>query len=152
LQTEPFWWYFYSALPRALGTSIGLIPIGCLLNRRVRVVLIPALGFIFLFSFLPHKELRFIFPAIPLLNIAASVAADVMWKARGKNFYRALVAVGVMSLVVFNATVSTAMLVVSSKNYPGGSALYKMQQLEDCTSSHVNVHIDVFSAQTGVSR
>jgi alpha-1,6-mannosyltransferase len=146
-------WYFYSALPRALGATLPLIPVGAVLNRRVSVAIFPALFFVFLFSFLPHKELRFIFPAIPLLNVGAAVGADVVWKSRGKNFYRALVAVGVMTLVLFNAVFSTALLIVSSKNYPGGSALYKMHQLEECLSDgKVEVHIDVFSAQTGVSR
>ncbi len=47
--------------------------------------------------------------------------------------------------------ISTALLTVSSKNYPGGNALLKLHQLEHL-SSPLNIHIDVYSAQTGVSR
>ena len=45
------------------------------------------------------------------------------------------------------------LLYISSHNYPGGTALMKLQDLESAqTTPAVNLHIDVFSAQTGISR
>ncbi|CAM9768167.1 unnamed protein product, partial [Ectocarpus sp. 12 AP-2014] len=105
----PFYWYFVSALPRALSGTALLIPIGLLRNpsrplqllrrpaaveaiidsqasfffflsshvgrRRLQVFsyLLPGVAMVFLYSALPHKELRFIFPALPLFNLAAGV-------------------------------------------------------------------------------
>lgn len=74
--TQPFLWYFYSALPRALLLSLAFVPFAtkkCMKN----LFLIAAL-FIASYSFLPHKELRFILYVIPVLNTCAANTVAIM--------------------------------------------------------------------------
>ncbi|KAH9630810.1 hypothetical protein HF086_001038 [Spodoptera exigua] len=77
--TSPFLWYFYSALPRGLGPSLVLIPVGLYLDRRLIQYAAPAIVYILLYSFLPHKELRFIIYVFPLLNMASAAACSYVF-------------------------------------------------------------------------
>jgi alpha-1,6-mannosyltransferase len=49
-----------------------------LLDRSVWTFVWPIVLYLALFSLLPHKELRFIFNAIPILNMAAAVVRTRM--------------------------------------------------------------------------
>mgnify|MGYP001137131221 CR=1 FL=1 len=75
-----------------------------------RTLLAPIVAFIALFSFLPHKELRFLFPAVPLLyTLAALGAATVAAAALAASPMHSTV-----SATVKNATVSSRASVSSS--------------------------------------
>ncbi|GIY92510.1 dol-P-Man:Man(7)GlcNAc(2)-PP-Dol alpha-1,6-mannosyltransferase [Caerostris extrusa] len=149
--TSPWAWYFYSALPRALCSSIVFIPFAFKLDYRVRTLIYPALGFIVLYSFLPHKELRFIIYTIPLLNVAAARTCAHLWNNRFKSIiWGILFQIAVLQLLV-NVCATVIILSISSHNYPGGVAMIKLHEIES-EAKDLNIHIDVYSAQTGVSR
>ena len=57
--THPPWWYFTSALPRALLGALPLAAAGSYLEARTRPLLAVVLAFVALYSWLPHKEVSF---------------------------------------------------------------------------------------------
>lgn len=151
---SPWHWYATSALPRALAGSVPLAVAGAVVDRRARSVAAVAAAFIAAYSFLPHKELRFILPAVPLLNAVAAVGVSrvfnsapaaaakkgtagrgrVAKKAAGLVFgvdrlrsLAALLAVG----AALAATGALSLLAASaaSVNYPGGAALARLHAL-----------------------
>ncbi|KAI4502059.1 hypothetical protein M0802_002741 [Mischocyttarus mexicanus] len=150
--TSPFFWYFYSALPRGLAVSYILIPLGIFWDARVRAFTVPAIIFVVLFSFLPHKELRFIIYVFPLLNVATAAACHRIWENRGKSPWNGILSIIVVGHLVLNTIFSMFLLCVASCNYPGGLAIARLHRLEQNSTESVYVHIDNLATQTGVSR
>lgn len=170
--TEPWYWYFTSALPRSCLAAYplaALSPFGLLVSHgragpRFKValrMLLPAFSFVALYSFLPHKELRFIFYALPAFNVAASLWIGGLWEAwKGQGhsltpqkrcnkstarnlsiFFLLTIAAGSGAVILFAGA--------SYNNYPGGDALRRLHKLSDQGGS---VHVGVRAAMTGVSR
>jgi alpha-1,6-mannosyltransferase len=116
--------------------------------RSALYFLAPAVLFVGLYSYLPHKELRFVLPALPLFTVAAAVAADRLLAlapsaplfplsllARGADArpqptaswrWRALARGGQLALLAswgLMLLCSHALLLAAQHNYPGGEAL-----------------------------
>lgn len=148
--TQPFHWYFTGALPRALVCAYLFAPLGCYLEPRIRRHVISIVLFVCLYSWLPHKELRFIFYALPILNLASAIFVARILQNFQKSFTYKVISVGIAGMILVTALYSMGLLYISSYNYPGGYALSSLHQLEQ--SKDVYVHIDVYTAMTGASR
>ncbi|ETW10429.1 hypothetical protein, variant [Aphanomyces invadans] len=172
--THPFHWYFASALPRIMLTTVLLLPLGAtslgsvvsgsksipemiqtlraaaFVDSATCKYFVPVVLYVFLFSFLPHKELRFVLNAVPMLNYVAAVGATKVWRNRTKNRWPVVVALGSIVLTLAGSVVFT---LASHANYPGGVAFQRLHELTS-TVQHIpkTVHIDVAAAMTGVSR
>ncbi|XP_023935933.1 dol-P-Man:Man(7)GlcNAc(2)-PP-Dol alpha-1,6-mannosyltransferase [Bicyclus anynana] len=149
--TSPFLWYFYSALPRGLGPSIVLLPIGMYLDRRIVPVVVPAVVYILLFSFLPHKELRFIIYVFPLLNVSSAVTCSYVYIRRTKAPIYELLFWGIVMIMICNIAFCVALTLVAMTNYPGGVAMIRFHKVLK-NEPYVHLHISNLAAQTGVTR
>jgi alpha-1,6-mannosyltransferase len=177
-------WYLTAALPKALLGSALLIPLAVLRLPEAVVgspqgggwydatwlpYLAAVTAFVGLYSCLGHKEVRFLFPGLPLLNTAAAVGLArldrVAWPAKTEDqdhtmttreTRRWLVRIShgaALALLVLSLGASTAFVAVSRHNYPGGVALEYLATLttyKDDPAAMV-VYIDNAAAMTGVS-
>eukprot|EP01024_Parvocaulis_polyphysoides_P046029 TRINITY_DN4319_c0_g5_i1.p1 TRINITY_DN4319_c0_g5~~TRINITY_DN4319_c0_g5_i1.p1 ORF type:complete len:270 (+),score=28.21 TRINITY_DN4319_c0_g5_i1:86-895(+) len=174
----PFHWYFSSAVPRALQGTIFLLFYGFSCERRIRGYFFVVFIWIFLYSFLGHKELRFIFGAIPIFNLVSATGLNRLWINRRKSNADLLRLLIGISLLLISLCGTILITMISIHNYPGGYALKKLHEIErfdpffynqtqilnfqnslniqqnaqNVQNVHFNVHISVFPAMTGVSR
>ena len=156
---SPWHFYFTNALPRLMMNPTSYlicIPVA-LLNVATRArsldLLVPLLSFVALYSFLPHKEWRFILYVIPGLTGIAAAGASWIWTRRGKSVVYAALSLVLVGSVLTSFVASTAILGISSLNYPGGEALQVLQHgIEHPQKPHFNVYVDNLASQTGVTR
>ncbi|KAJ6189661.1 hypothetical protein N7519_004569 [Penicillium mononematosum] len=166
--TEPWSFYFLNALPRLLFNPLSyLLAIPIALRQPATrspalALLIPALSFVAIYSFQPHKEWRFIVYIIPSLTAVAALGAAYLWTHRSRSVFARLAtrALAISTLAVFCLS-NFVLLPASAANYPGGQALDAMHyqhsilretDLHDTTNASVNVYLGNLACQTGVTR
>ena len=203
--TSPWHWYATSALPKAMLLTSLLVPLsvirfpgmietwalkrkeknafqvyschasGVYFDARVVPFVLPIICFIGIYSKLPHKEIRFIFPSLPMLNLSASLglarlhsaafpvpkekeeghAEESGKKARIPSYLAKFLFMCGMGSVFVTFAGSSIFVAVSARNYPGGAALALLQRhIEESDSNNqqeVSIYVDVASAMSGVS-
>ncbi|KAG7349010.1 Alg9-like mannosyltransferase family-domain containing protein [Nitzschia inconspicua] len=212
--TSPWYWYFLSAVPKAMLLTILLVPLSTVRVMEILVAwerkiwrpnrsrdgnpndhdsmtqllsfsnvvdgtwlpfLLPTLSFVALYSFLGHKEIRFIFPAIPILNLCAAAGMSRLHRLVFSPFHgkerddptatsKTSSWIAVFGFLVgiacmcFSLCGSLAFVAVSRLNYPGGIALTELlhhivdvQPFSNTKPATISVHIDVAAAMSGVS-
>jgi alpha-1,6-mannosyltransferase len=165
--TSPYIYYFSSLLPRLLLNPlilIALIPLSLIIPAtrfQSRDLVIPSVLFIAIYSLQPHKESRFIIYVVPALTAAASLSASYIWTRRSKSIFYSFGALFLAASITSSFAGSTAMLLISSLNYPGGEALSRLHNFlaQDPSSiptingtGLVQIHMDVLSCMTGITR
>ena len=126
----------------------------------------PVLLFIVLYSFLPHKEMRFIYPVFPMLYLITAMGVLKLERRKFKflcNTSHLTQRIQHLSLanimLCISALISLFFLFLSSYNYPGGYGMMSLNKdIRLLIKSRPNfplpikVHIDELSAMNGVSR
>lgn len=155
---SPFHFYFSSALPRLLFNPLTYylcIPIAISMHsirKPARDVLLPNIFFVFLYSFQPHKEWRFIVYAVPPLLAVAAEGASWIWTRRAKSLLYRFLSLCLVASVFASFASSFAMLAISRLNYPGAEALNRLHTIADGKHRTVSVHMDTSSCMTGITR
>jgi len=165
----------------AIVTELGVCLFSGGIDHQLLGVVGPAATFTALYSFLPHKELRFIFPAIPLLTLAAAVGlskllpgdaveeAEAAPEAKAPSartrsarwVVAAAINAGLVLLLFLAVTANRLFWISAEHNYPGGHALKALVSTHipsaaastgECSATPITVHIGVDAAMSGVTR
>lgn len=156
---SPWHYYFTSALPRLLLNPLALPLILLALaypatRRPAASLVLPSLLYVALYSFLPHKESRFVFYVVPPLTAAAALGANVIASRRTKSLTYRLGFLLLVGSLIASAAAASGLLLLSSLNYPGGEALEQLRAVVQSDASApptVLVHADVLTCMTGLT-
>ena len=158
---EP-WHYYLVSLPKLLLNPLAPILIASTVVitwyasvsfmdtvRQLRYIIIIPILYVLGFSYLSHKEWRFIIYIIPLLTTAASISAAYIHHQRAKSLFYRLIHILLFLSVLGSLVLSFTMGIVSSTNYPGAMALDSLHTI--CNSSNAKVYLDIPTRMTGAT-
>ncbi|ODV96082.1 hypothetical protein PACTADRAFT_40306 [Pachysolen tannophilus NRRL Y-2460] len=167
---EPFGAYFFKYFKTLFFPPIvpslilpGLFFNTCSKVNTIRTIGLSSLLYVFLMSFQPHKEWRFIIYAIPgITMLGANGAVYVTTRSNKifKFFFNVFIGISTVTAIAS----STFMLYASSLNYPGGTALQILnERLIDkdfslnndlfmpTNKKNITIHMDVPACMTGIT-
>ncbi|KAK3818556.1 MAG: Alg9-like mannosyltransferase family-domain-containing protein [Benniella sp.] len=147
---SPWHTYFTTLLPKISGLALPLALGAVVIEPRFRRYMLPAGVFVGAYSFLGHKEWRFVIYVVPLLNLGA--ALTLSWISKRKTLVYRVLGWTLFAGLGLNMLASLAQSWISSYNYPGGQALLRLHELELGQFVAATVHIDGAAAETGCSR
>jgi alpha-1,6-mannosyltransferase len=187
--TSPWHFYITSAIPRLL-----LNPLACVLlfiplmlplplpkdsesaapstKPVTSTIMMPLMMFVGFYSWLGHKEWRFIVYVVPSLTAAAAAGANALWNLPKNELGRTIGRFALVQSIMISFAFSAILLLASSLNYPGGTGLYRLKGyidsgaafhslpghstksagIEDIKPHAWNVYADNLACQTGVTR
>jgi alpha-1,6-mannosyltransferase len=152
---SPWHYYFTRHLPALLLAAYPLsflaVTRDVLIGSSRKWLWIPMVAFVSLYSILGHKEWRFIFYTVPLWNVLAASVLDLFCQNRTKTVIYRLLYYSSFLAVLLGTCIVLLFAQISSFNYPGGVALSALHE-NLAVNQNVYVHIDVYSAMTGISR
>lgn len=170
--TSPWYWYWTSAIPRLVLNPLLLllIPYGLAtpVASSVAQVLTPSLIYTVLYSFLPHKETRFLFPIVPPLTACTAIIIGHITTRSAQSEVKkpvspttstvnTLLSDILVTSTIFTALISHVVLLpLSAQTYPGGHALSLLHasaehQEPTIGQPHIHVHLSNLALQTGVT-
>ncbi|KAE9981522.1 hypothetical protein EG328_011559 [Venturia inaequalis] len=155
---SPWHFYFSNALSRLLLNPLSyllLIPLALAqpaTRSRSIALLLPSLGFVAIYSLLPHKEWRFIIYIIPALTAVSAIGASWIWTRRTKSILYRFLNLFLVSSIVASFIASSAFSLISSLNYPGGDAIVRLKGLTYHEPGSQRIYVDNLACQTGVTR
>ncbi|KIW48182.1 uncharacterized protein PV06_00796 [Exophiala oligosperma] len=156
--TSPWHWYLTSAIPRlVLNPFLLVLPVWGL-TRSIRPqlldLLVPSLSYVSLYSILPHKETRFLFPVVPPITASVALCASYISTRRHRHRLYKLTTCALLLSGGLTAAISTGVLLpLSSLTYPGGTALTSLHaiSLNYGPRPRIRVHLGNLALQTGVT-
>jgi alpha-1,6-mannosyltransferase len=159
--TQPWHWYFSNALPRIMMKpfiylALWLFAISTPATAEAALdLLLPNLAYIAIYSLLPHKETRFIFPVVPPLTLAGALSSSYTWTRRHRTWLYRIFSIPILLSTIISAILAHAILLpLSAVSYPGAHGLSALHNytLSHNNSDTIRVHLDNLSTQTGITR
>ncbi|ODV92392.1 glycosyltransferase family 22 protein [Tortispora caseinolytica NRRL Y-17796] len=150
---QPFGAYFQLYLPLLLANpaTLALAVFSVTRNSKLNRLIYAATAYTALYSFIGHKEWRFIVYIVPIITLAAADGVQsvplVIPGASGQRLFKPVLAA--VTGLAFIASLFKAY--ASSYNYPGGYALQAVNQMAPAEMP-VAVYMDVFTCMTGATK